>query len=186
MAAFGRLFHLENTMNRTILNRLAALEARRPVERKPVDEKAMMASLNMRLAAICHKQPGESYLTGFARACHYRDATELFITAWGDRPEFVRRYAAAYPPNYAAHQVHPSMAKDYRDACDAAKAKEAGDVCNAVIREFIAEEIANQLVDAIFPFWRRPGVEPVELDDAVVSDIGRSLLALAARRSLAA
>jgi hypothetical protein len=32
-------------------------------------------------------------------------------------------------------------------------------------------------------FWRRPGVEPVEVDDDTVSEIGRCLLALAARRS---
>jgi hypothetical protein len=171
-------------ISKSIAARLAALEAaRRPVERKPVDERALMASLHMRLEAIRHKQPGESYLAGYARANGYRDATELFVTAWDDRPEFVRRYAVAHPPNYAAHQVHPLMAKGYRDACDAAKAKEAGDVCNAVIREFIAEEIAQQLVDDMFPFWRRPGAEPVDVDDDVLSDIGRSLLTLAARRS---
>jgi hypothetical protein len=32
-------------------------------------------------------------------------------------------------------------------------------------------------------FWRRPNAKPVDVDDEVVSDIGRSLLALAARRA---
>jgi hypothetical protein len=87
----------------------------------------------------------------------------------------------AHPPCYSAHQVHPSKAKDYRDACDEVKAKEAGDVCDVVIREFLAEEMANQVVDAVFPFWRRPNAEPVDVDDEVLSSIRRSLLALAAR-----
>jgi hypothetical protein len=39
MAAFGRLLLLENTMNKTILNRLAALEARHLPE--PVDDGAL-------------------------------------------------------------------------------------------------------------------------------------------------
>jgi hypothetical protein len=39
------------------------------------------------------------------------------------------------------------------------------------------------VIDAVFPFWRRPNVKPVEVDDEVLSDIGRSLLALAERRA---
>jgi hypothetical protein len=62
-----------------------------------------------------------------------------------------------------------------------------------VIQAFLAEEMAHQLVDATFPHWdSRPGLSPVrplrpanaeqvDVDDEVVSDIGRSLLALAAR-----
>jgi hypothetical protein len=51
MAAAGRLFHLENTMNRTLLSRLERLEAaRRPVEHKPVDDRAFMARITMMLA----------------------------------------------------------------------------------------------------------------------------------------
>jgi hypothetical protein len=42
MAAAGRLFHLENTMNRTLLSR--------PVEHKPVDDRAFMARITMMLA----------------------------------------------------------------------------------------------------------------------------------------
>jgi hypothetical protein len=34
-------------------------------------------------------------------------------------------------------------------------------------------------------FWRRPNAQPVDVDDDVVSDIGWSLLALAARRKAA-
>jgi hypothetical protein len=77
------------------------------------------------------------------------------------------------------------MAKGYRDACDEAKAKEAGYVCTEVIREFLAEEMANQLVDAMFPFWSRPNAAPADVDDEVVSSIGRDLLRLAARRPTA-
>jgi hypothetical protein len=158
-------------MNRTLLARLAALEARRPVERKPVDDRAFMARITIMLHG----------LAGLARSFGYRNEADLFHVAFTDRAEFVRRYAVAHPPCYSAHQPHPSMAKDYRDACDEAKAKEAADVCDEVIREFIALEMANQVVDAVFPFWRRPGVEPVEVDDEPVSDIGRSLLKLAAK-----
>jgi hypothetical protein len=35
-------------------------------------------------------------------------------------------------------------------------------------------------------FWRRPNAEPADVDDEILSDIGRSLLALAARRPTAA
>jgi hypothetical protein len=92
------------------------------------------------------KQPGESYLTGFARALKFKDDAELLLTAWNDRAEFCRRYAAVSPPCYGAHQVHPSKAKDYRDSCDAVKAKEAGDVCDVVIREFLKEELVHQVL----------------------------------------
>jgi hypothetical protein len=161
-------------VNRTLLNRLAALEAARPVEHKPVDTRALMARITMTLAGG---------LAGIARALQFRDAAELFHAAWCDRAEFCRRYAVAHPPCYSAHQVHPSKAKEYRDACDEVKAREAGDVCTAVIREFIAEEMAHQLVDAVFPFWRRPNAKPADVDDEVLSDIGRSLPALAERRA---
>jgi hypothetical protein len=159
-------------MNATILRRLAALEAARPVEQKPVDERALMARITMTLAGG---------LTGIARTLQFKDEAELLLTAWNDRAEFCRRYAAVSPPCYGAHQVHPSKAQDYRDACDEVKAKEAGDVCDVVIREFIVEEMAHQLIDAVFPFWRRPNAKPVDVDDEVLSSIGRSLLALAAR-----
>jgi hypothetical protein len=159
-------------MNAAILRRLAALEQARPTERKPVDERALMARITMTLAGG---------LTGLARALQLENVAELFHTAFTDRADFCRRYAAVSPPAYHVHQVHPSMAKDYRDACDEAKAKEAGDVCDVVIREFLAEEMANQVVDAVFPFWRRPNAKAVEVPDEVLSDIGRSLLRLAAR-----
>jgi hypothetical protein len=129
------------------------------------------------------KQPGESYLTGFARALQLENVAELLRVAWCDRAEFVRRYAAGSPPCYNAHQAHPSKVQDMRDAMDEAKAEEAGDVCDVVIREFLAEEMPNQLIDAVFPFWRRPNAAPVDVDDDTVSSIGRSLLALAARRA---
>jgi hypothetical protein len=32
-------------------------------------------------------------------------------------------------------------------------------------------------------FWRRPNAKPVDVDDEVLSSIGRDLLTLAARRS---
>jgi hypothetical protein len=170
---------------KSIAARLAALEARRPVEHKPVDTRALMARMNLTLVAYHdgHKRPGESVLAGYSRACGYRDEAELMRVALNDRAEFVRRYAAVCPPCYNAHQAHPSMAKAMRDAMDAAKAKEAGDVCTAVIQAFLAEEMAHQLIDAVFPFWRRPNAKPVEVDDEVLSDIGRSLLTLAERRS---
>jgi hypothetical protein len=174
---------LENTMNRTILTRLAALEARRPVERKPVDMRPVRARMNMLLIA-CHdggKRPDESELIGFARALQFRNEAEMFLTAWNDRAEFVRRYIVAKPP-CRAHQAQGEFGRQMRQAQDDKRAAEAGDVCDEVIRQCIALEMANQLVDVIFPLWRRPGVEPVEIDDAVASDIGRSLLKLAARR----
>jgi hypothetical protein len=174
-------------MNRTLLNRLATLEAaRRPVERKPVDERALMARITMTLAGG---------LAGLARRFGYRDEADLLHLALNDREDFCRRYAAVSPPCYSAHQVHPSKAKEYRDACDEAKAKEAGDVCTAVIQAFLEEEIVHGVLDVMFPHWldhERPGLspcrpckpanyQPVEVDDEVLSDIGRSLLRLAAR-----
>jgi hypothetical protein len=57
-------------VNKTILNRLTALEAaRRPVEQKPVDMRPVLARMNMVLIALHHggKRPSESYLAGFAR-----------------------------------------------------------------------------------------------------------------------
>jgi hypothetical protein len=54
------------------------------------------------------------------------------------------------------------MAKGYRDACDEVKAKEAGDVCDVVIREFLKEELVHQVLDVVFPWWdSRPGLSPV-------------------------
>jgi hypothetical protein len=135
--------------------------------------RALMARMTMMLAGG---------LTGLVRRFGYRDEADLLHVAFTDRADFCRRYAAS-PPAYHVHQVHPSMAKDYRDACDETKRKEAGEVCDEVIRECLAEEIAHQVVDAMFPFWRRPGAEPVDVDDEVVSDIGRSLLTLAERRA---
>jgi hypothetical protein len=153
-------------MNRTILNRLAALEARHPVERKPVDMRPVMARMNMLLILPPEggRRPGESCLMRFARALQFRNDAELFLTAWNDRAEFVRRYTVAKPP-CRAHQAQGEFGRQMRQAQDDKRAAEAGDVCDEVIREFIALEMANQLVDAIFPFWRRPGVEPVEVDD---------------------
>jgi hypothetical protein len=78
---------------------------------------------------------------------------------------------------------------------DDEKAKEAGDVCTAVIQAFLTEEMAHQVVDVMFPWWdSRPGLSPgrpckpanyhpVEVDDAALSSIGRDLLTLAERRS---
>jgi hypothetical protein len=163
-------------MNAAILRRLAALEAARPVEQKPVNERALMARIHLTLAGG---------LAGLARRFGHRDEAELLLTAWNDRAEFCRRYAEAHPPCYTAHQVHPSRAKEFREAIDEAKAEEAGDVCDVVIRQFLAVEMANQLIDAMFPFWRRPNAEPVEVPDEVLSEIGRDLLTLAERRRAA-
>jgi hypothetical protein len=151
----------------------------------PVDMRPVLARINLMLMA-CHnggKRPGESYLTGFARALQFKNEAELLLAAWNDRAEFVRRYAAASPPCYSAYQCScPIMAKSIREGQDERKRKEAGDVCDVVIRQFLAEELANQVVDAVFPFWRRPNAKPVEVDDEVLSSIGRDLLALAAKR----
>jgi hypothetical protein len=38
----------------------------------------------------------------------------------------------------------------------------------------------------VLPFWRRPNAKPIDVDDEVLSSIGRSLLALAARKRRAA
>jgi hypothetical protein len=173
-------------VNRTLLNRLAALEAARPTEYRPVDMTAVMGRMNMTLVAYHegHKQPGESVLTAYSRACGYRDEAELFRVALNDRAEFVRRYAVVCPPCYAAYQcASPTLAKSIREGQDEARAKEAGDVCAVVIQAFLAEEMAHQLIDAVFPFWRRPNAKPVDVDDEVLSDIGRSLLVLAERRA---
>jgi hypothetical protein len=94
-------------MNRTLLNRLAALEAaRRPVEHKPVDEELLIGRLQLflagrnhnkhvlstQLAANRHRQPNESGLTAYARDCGYRDEQELWHIAATDRAEFERRH----------------------------------------------------------------------------------------------
>jgi hypothetical protein len=89
-------------MNKTLLNRLAKLEAARPVETKPVDERALMARIHLMLAGG---------LAGLARRFGCRDEADLVLTAWNDRADFCRRYAAVSPPCYSAHQVHPSKAK---------------------------------------------------------------------------
>jgi hypothetical protein len=115
--------------------------------------------------------------------------------ALNDRSEFVRRYAAVRPPCYNAHQAHPSKAQAMRDAMDAAKAKEAGDVADAVVRQFLEEEWCHQMIDLMFSWWdTRPGlspvrpcrpadVDPADVDDDTLSSIGRDLLVLAERRA---
>jgi hypothetical protein len=192
--------------------RLAAIEAKLAPPPPPppaVDEKLLIARLSLwlsgrqcpdhvlsaRLAASRERKrkPYTSGLSAYADSCGYRDETELCQIAFGDGEEFYRRHAAANPPSYDIHQVHPSCAKGYRDACDAAKREDAFHVRRAVLATFIEEHV-HQILDAMFPYWdTRPGLspvrplrpanaEPVDVDDAVLSDIGKSLLALAARR----
>jgi hypothetical protein len=68
---------------------------------------------------------------------------------------------------------------------------------SALVGLFVEEEFVHQWLDLTFPHWTdRPGLaaarplrpavaEAVEADDAVISDIGKSLLALALRRTAA-
>jgi hypothetical protein len=178
-------------MNATLLRRLAALEAARPaVEAKPVDEKLLIARLSLWLSGRCPEHvlsarlaatrerkrgPYTSGLSAYADACGYADEAQLCQIAFGDGEEFHRRHAAANPPSEA-------------------KREEAHHVRRAVIERFLTEEAVHTALDAQFPHWTdRPGLaaarplrpanaEPVEVDDAVISDIGRSLLTLAARQ----
>jgi hypothetical protein len=65
----------------------------------------------------------------------------------------------------------------------------------AVVVTFIEEDLVHQVLDVMVPHWdSRPHLspvrpckpanfEPIEVDDDVLSDIGRSLLTLAARRA---
>jgi hypothetical protein len=156
----------------------------------------VFAHMHMVLVA-CHngaKRLDESVLTAYARACGHRDEAELLCIALNDRAEFVRRYAAVSPPCYSAHQAHPSRVQAMREAIDEAKAKEAGHVCDAVVGQFLWEEIVHQVLDVMFPWWdsrprlssmrpcRPPNAGPVEVDDEVLSSIGRDLLTLAGRQ----
>jgi hypothetical protein len=62
----------------------------------------------------------------------------------------------------------------------------------AVVVTTIEEELVHQVIDVMFPHWdSRPGLSPMRpcrpsnakpVDDELLSNIGRSLLALAARR----
>jgi hypothetical protein len=128
---------------KTILNRLAALEAAKAVETEPVDMRLVLARIYMMLVA-CHegrKQTDESDLTAYARACGYRCETELWRIAISDRAEFARRYAAVRAPAYGAYQcASPALAKSIREGQDEEKRQEAGNVCDAVIETFLTEE----------------------------------------------
>jgi hypothetical protein len=116
-------------VNKTLLNRLAALEAaRRPVETKPVDEELLIGRLQLflagrnhnkhvlstRLAVIRHRQPHESGLTAYARDVGYADEAELFHVAFNDRAEFERRHLGTLQtsdPHISCRRANPLPAR---------------------------------------------------------------------------
>ena len=109
-----------------------------------------------------------------------------------DGGEFCRRYATVNPPYYDAHRANTAEGtKALRDGVDAAKRKEAAGVCRAVLEQFIAEETAHRVIDALFPHWvahERPGLSPCrpckpdgEIDaDTAAAPLKKATLALLA------
>jgi hypothetical protein len=92
----------------------------------------------------------------------FREVEPEDLLKYGLIPEFVRRSPAVCPPCYVAYQcASPALAKSIREGQDEVKAKEAGDVCTAVIHAFIEEEIVHGVIDVMFPWWDTwPGLSP--------------------------
>jgi hypothetical protein len=139
------------------------------------------------------------------RGLDFLQLAEEFYQAYDDLPsrpppswphEFWHRYAKVDPP-YHVHQVHPTKLQEYREAVEAEHRRKTEHVRRAVVASFLEEEMAHIAIDTMFPWWdTRPGLSPArpcrpeggytdEVDDEVVSDIGKSLLTLAARRTAA-
>jgi hypothetical protein len=184
-----------------ILKRLDRVEAKLnppppPPPPPPIDEKLLIGRLQLflagrnhnkhvlstRLAVIRHRKPNESGLTAYTRDVGYADEAELFRIAFNDRDEFERRHLDTLqtrdPHIIGVERTHylPGIRR-------------------AVLKTFVEEEHFHQLLDVMCPHWdARPGLspvrplrpadaEPADVDDAVISDIGKSLLVLAERQA---
>jgi hypothetical protein len=170
------------------LNKLISRIARKidppppPPPPPPIDMDGVMGGIYLMIAAFHHghKRPDESVLTAYARACHYRDEAELLHVALNDGLEFERRHIEHTVKSRDPHII--GVERSY-----------VPKLRRGVIERVLEEESVHQVIDVLFPWWdSRPGLspvrpcrpadaEPAEVGDEVLSDIGRSLLALAKR-----
>jgi hypothetical protein len=120
-----------------------------PPPYKPVDLSGVLGGLHLMSAARHdgHKRPGESVLTGYARASGYRDEAELCRVAFNDGPEFERRYLAHIVTSHDPHVIGVHR-NDYLP-----------NLRKAVVTRFVVEEACHQLLDEALPWWtERPGL----------------------------
>jgi hypothetical protein len=188
--------------NRRLLAKIKAkLNPSPPPVYKPVDEPLLIARIDLRI--IAHhdgdKQREESVLTGFARALKFKGEAELFRVALSDGADFAKRYVEVKPPRYNCFScAGVEETRELRKGLYEERVEESSHVRRAVLTTFVEEELVHEVIDAMFPWWdERPGLaaarplrpaneERVEVDDEVLSSIGRDLLALAARKAKAA
>jgi hypothetical protein len=171
-------------LSQTALNRIAKLESRRPTKYRVVDMDGVLGGIYLTIAAYHagQKQPNESDLTAYARGAGYRDEAVLLRIALNDGAEFECRHI-----EHTVESRDPHVIGVERDRVSKLR--------RGVIERFLEEEWCHQVLDAMFPHWdprprlssQRPckpaDAEPVEVDDEVLSSIGRSLLALADREA---
>jgi hypothetical protein len=127
-----------------------------------------------------HPPPPTARVGAYARDVGYADEAELWHIAVNDRAEFERRHLDTLQTR-DAHIIGVE------------RTHYLPGIRRAVVVTFIEEELVHQLVDVMFPWWdTRPGLsparplrpanaKPVDVDDDMLSSIGRDLLTLAAR-----